>query len=58
MLLVAGVIEAFVSPTEISAPMKFAFAGAIFTVFVAYLSGLTVKRTATAGSAALSPDRH
>jgi len=52
MLLIAGVIEAFVSPTEISVAMKFAFAAAMFTLLAAYLSGLTVKRSATADSAA------
>ncbi len=52
ILLIAGVIEAFVSPTEISVPMKFVFAASMFTLLTAYLSGLTVKRTATAGSGA------
>jgi uncharacterized membrane protein SpoIIM required for sporulation len=55
MLLIAGVIEAFVSPTEIPAPLKFVFAAAVFTLLAAYLSGLTVKRDTTAepGRAAL-----
>jgi len=44
LLLIAGVIEAFVSPTEISVTMKFAFAAAVFTLLAAYLSGVTVKR--------------
>jgi len=52
MLLIAGVIEAFLSPTEISVRMKFLFAASMFTLLAAYLSGLTVRRRATAGSAA------
>jgi len=46
MLLVAGVIEAFVSPTDLSVHMKFLFAASMFTLLVAYLSGVTVKRPA------------
>ena len=44
MLLIAGVIEAFLSPTELSVRMKFLFAASMFTLLVAYLSGVTVKR--------------
>lgn len=44
MLLIAGVIEAFLSPTEISVRMKFLFAGSMFTLLAAYLSGMTVRR--------------
>ena len=52
MLLLAGVIEGFLSPTELSAPMKFLFAASMFTLLAAYLSGVTVKKTSTADSAA------
>lgn len=52
MLLIAGVIEAFLSPTELPVRLKFLFAASMFTLLVAYLSGVTVKRAATADSAA------
>ena len=52
MLLIAGVIEAFVSPTELAVPLKFLFAGAMFTLLIAYLSGLTVKQGAVEPGAA------
>jgi len=51
MLLIAGVIEAFLSPTGISVAMKFVFAASMFTLLAAYLSGVTVKRP-TGGFAA------
>ncbi len=44
MLLIAGVIEAFLSPTELPVRMKFLFAAAMFTLLAAYLSGVIVKR--------------
>jgi uncharacterized membrane protein SpoIIM required for sporulation len=37
ILIVAGVIEAFVSPTELAVTLKFSFAAALFVVFAAYL---------------------
>lgn len=52
MLLIAGVIEAFLSPTDVSVHMKFLFAASLLTLLVAYLSGVTVKRIPTADSAA------
>jgi uncharacterized membrane protein SpoIIM required for sporulation len=52
LLLIAGVTEAFLSPTEISVTLKFVFASAMFVLLAAYLSGMTVKREATADSAA------
>ena len=45
MLFIAGVIEAFLSPTEVSVHLKFLFAASMFTLLAAYLSGVTVKRT-------------
>ncbi len=44
MLFIAGIIEAFLSPTEVSVHLKFIFAASMFTLLVAYLSGVTVKR--------------
>jgi len=41
MLIVAGVIEAFVSPTGLPIPLKFSMAGAMFVLLVAYLFGLS-----------------
>jgi uncharacterized membrane protein SpoIIM required for sporulation len=52
MLFIAGIIEAFLSPTELAPHLKFLFAASLFTLLVAYLSGVTVRREATAGSAA------
>ncbi len=37
MLIIAGVIEAFVSPTDLAVPLKFAMAGALFTLLIFYL---------------------
>ena len=37
ILVVAGLIEAFVSPTDLAVPLKFAAAAALFTLLVAYL---------------------
>jgi len=37
MLFVAGIIEAFLSPTSLPMPMKFLFAAALFALFVIYL---------------------
>lgn len=50
MLFIAGIIEAFLSPTELSAGMKFLFAAALLILLAAYLSGVTVKRVTTADS--------
>jgi uncharacterized membrane protein SpoIIM required for sporulation len=52
MLFIAGITEAFLSPTELSVRMKFLVAASMFTLLAAYLSGVTVKQTATADSAA------
>ncbi len=49
ILVVAGVIEAFVSPTDLPVVWKFALAGALFVLLLAYLFA---PRPATTGSAA------
>lgn len=49
MLIVAGVIEAFVSPTGLAVPLKFALAAGLFALLVVYL---TWKPTAALESAA------
>lgn len=51
MLVIAGVIEAFLSPTGLPATMKFLFAGGLFLLLAMYL-----LRPAKAESAPLSPD--
>ncbi len=43
LLLVAGVIEAFISPTSIPASLKFSFAAILFTALVICLSGALRK---------------
>jgi uncharacterized membrane protein SpoIIM required for sporulation len=45
MLVVAGVIEAFVSPTNMPAVLKFGLAAALFTLLVAYLGMLEKSQT-------------
>jgi uncharacterized membrane protein SpoIIM required for sporulation len=52
VLFVAGIIEAFVSPTELAIPMKFLFAAAMFTLLVFYLLGFRIGAPLKAGSAA------
>jgi len=37
MLVVAGIVEAFVSPTDLSVPLKFAVAAALFVLLLACL---------------------
>lgn len=37
ILIIAGTIEAFVSPTELAIPLKFAMAAALFVLLLAYL---------------------
>jgi uncharacterized membrane protein SpoIIM required for sporulation len=41
ILIIAGVIEAFVSPTGLPIPLKFSMAGALFVLLLAYLFGLS-----------------
>ena len=52
VLFVAGIIEAFVSPTELAIPLKFLFAAAMFTLLVFYLFGFRIGAPLKAGSAA------
>lgn len=52
ILIVAGVIEAFVSPTGLAVSLKFSMAAALFALFMAYLFGLSGKKVPLrAGSA-------
>jgi uncharacterized membrane protein SpoIIM required for sporulation len=44
LLVVAGVIEAFISPVKIAIPLKFLFAAVMFTALVVCLSGLIRKQ--------------
>lgn len=46
LLIVAGVIEAFVSPTGVAVVLKFSLAAGLFTLLLSYLFGLSVKTTA------------
>jgi uncharacterized membrane protein SpoIIM required for sporulation len=58
ILVIAGIIEAFVSPTELAPPLKFGLAAALFALLVLYLmSGRGDDgREARADSAASRPD--
>jgi len=40
ILIIAGTIEAFVSPTELAIPLKFAMAAALFVLLNVYLFGV------------------
>jgi uncharacterized membrane protein SpoIIM required for sporulation len=40
MLTIAGLIEAFVSPTELAVPLKFAMAAGLFVLLLYYLFGI------------------
>ena len=39
MLFIAGIIEAFVSPTNLATPLKFTMGAALFVLLVRYLFG-------------------
>jgi len=52
LLIVAGVIEAFVSPTGIAVALKFSLAAGLFTLLVSYLFGLSTPFPTKADSAA------
>ena len=41
ILIIAGLIEAFVSPTGLPIPLKFSMAVALFVLLAAYLFGLS-----------------
>jgi uncharacterized membrane protein SpoIIM required for sporulation len=41
ILIIAGLVEAFVSPTGLPIPLKFSMAGALFVLLAAYLFGLS-----------------
>ena len=43
ILIIAGVIEAFVSPTELPVALKFSMAAALFVLLMAYLFGVSRK---------------
>jgi uncharacterized membrane protein SpoIIM required for sporulation len=40
MLVIAGLVEAFVSPTELAIPLKFAMAAGLFVLLIYYLAGV------------------
>lgn len=40
ILIIAGIIEAFVSPTELPIPLKFSMAAALFILLIVYLFGV------------------
>jgi uncharacterized membrane protein SpoIIM required for sporulation len=46
LLVVAGVIEAFVSPVKIATPLKFTLSGVLFTALVLYLASGIKKQPA------------
>lgn len=52
ILFVAGIIEAFLSPTELAVSLKFLFAAAMFTLLMIYLFGFRIGTPLKAGSAA------
>jgi uncharacterized membrane protein SpoIIM required for sporulation len=51
ILVIAGVIEAFVSPTDLAVPLKLAMAAALFALLIVYLFS-TTGPAVTGGSAA------
>lgn len=53
ILVIAGLIEAFVSPTELAIPLKFTMAGALFVLFNLYLFGMSLKDPKTTTGSAL-----
>jgi uncharacterized membrane protein SpoIIM required for sporulation len=52
MLIVAGTIEGFLSPSEIAVPLKFTVAAVLFALLVAYLRGASGAPRTAASSAA------
>lgn len=53
ILVIAGLIEAFVSPTELAIPLKFTMAAALFVLFNLYLFGMPSKDPKTTAGSAL-----
>jgi uncharacterized membrane protein SpoIIM required for sporulation len=47
ILVIAGLIEAFVSPTELAIPLKFTMAGALFVLLNLYLFGMALQEPET-----------
>jgi uncharacterized membrane protein SpoIIM required for sporulation len=47
ILIIAGLIEAFVSPTGLPVPLKFSMAGALFVLLAVYLFGFHPTRVVT-----------
>ena len=47
LLIVAGIIEAFVSPTGLAVSLKFAMAAALFVLLLLYLFWLPAKAETT-----------
>jgi uncharacterized membrane protein SpoIIM required for sporulation len=47
ILIIAGLIEAFVSPTGLPVPLKFSMAGALFVLLAVYLFGFQPTRVVT-----------
>lgn len=47
ILIIAGLLEAFVSPTELAISLKFGLAGAMFVLLCVYLFGLARQRVTT-----------
>jgi uncharacterized membrane protein SpoIIM required for sporulation len=54
ILIIAGVIEAFVSPTALPVPLKFSMAAALFVLLGAYLFGFSRKPESVQGGLAQS----
>jgi hypothetical protein len=50
MLVIAGVIEGFVSPSSLPTDLKFALAAVLGSLLVVYLSSRLKPAAATAGS--------
>ena len=54
MLIIAGTIEAFVSPTGLAIPLKFAMSAALFTLLVTYLFMSPERKPEPADSSSMS----
>jgi hypothetical protein len=47
MLFVAGIIETFVSPTDLAPKLKFVLAASLFTILCLYLSGFLSRASSS-----------